>query len=110
MPRPGKNTIFYTGVLAGHAKDRDAIVPRKTATTTRREDATWRELSKHGIGVDTLACPCGGRMTFREIILPSTKEKKTTLRGLLRALGHRDELLPMARARAPPQTDLDFDA
>lgn len=102
MPRPGKNTILYSGVLAGHAKHREDIVP-SDATTTRVHDSSWCELSKYGIGVDVLACPCGKRMRFLEIVL-----EKKRLRPLLRAYGYRDEPLAMAKARAPPQTDFDF--
>ena len=104
VPRPGKNTILYSGVLSGHAKDRETIVPRATSTT-RREDATWCELSKHGIGVDTLACPCGKRMKLIEIVL-----ERERLRPLLRAHCQREDPLPLATARPPPQTDLDFGA
>lgn len=102
VPRPGKNTILYTGVLSAHAKDREAVVPGD-ADTTRRHDSCWCEVSKHGIGVDVLACPCGERMRFVELVLESDR-----LRPLLRALGKRDEPLPLARARSPPQADLDF--
>ena len=104
VPRPGKNTILYSGVLAAHAKDRADIVPG-AADTTRVHDSNWAELSKHGIGVDVLACPCGGRMRFIEIVLERDK-----LRPLLDAFGYRKDPLPMAKARAPPQSDLDFGA
>lgn len=103
VPRPGKNTTLYSGVLAGHAKDRALIVPQ--AKTTRAHDASWAELSKHGVRVDVLSCPCGQRMRFIEIVL-----ERERLRPLLDALGYRAEPLPIAKARAPPQADLDFDA
>ena len=103
VPRPGKNTILYSGVLAAHAADRKDVVPRET-TTTRRHDASWCELTKHGIGVDVLACPCGQRMKLIEFVI-----EKERLRPLLRAYCQRDEPLPLRNARAPPQTDFDFD-
>jgi hypothetical protein len=104
VPRPGKNTILYSGVLAAHSKDRADIVPGE-ADTTRVHDASWAEVSKHGIGVDVLACPCGHRMRFVEIVL-----ERDRLRPRLDAFGYRKDPLPMAKARAPPQCDLDFGA
>ncbi len=73
------------------------------ADTTRVHDSSWAELSKHGIGVDMLACPCGGRMRFIELVIERDK-----LRPLLEAYGYRKDPLPMAKARAPPQSDFDF--
>ena len=76
VPRPGKNTILYSGVLAAHAEDRARIVPGEAATT-RVHDSNWAELSRHGVGLDVLtpsgvaqrvACPCGKRMRFVEIV------------------------------------------
>ena len=64
------------------------------------------------IGVDVLtppgvaqrvACPCGKRMRFVEIVI-----ERDRLRPLLDAFGYRKDPLPMAKARAPPQCDLDF--
>ncbi len=68
VPRPGRNTILDSGVRAAHAKDRALIVPG-AADTARIHDARWGELCKGGIGVDVLACPCGGRMRFIEIVI-----------------------------------------
>ncbi len=59
VPRPGKNSILYTGVLAGHAKHRQDVVPGER--DDRRPRKSDCELCKYGIGVDVLAaCPCGG--------------------------------------------------
>jgi hypothetical protein len=102
VPRPGKNTILHSGVLAAHAKDRADIVPGDLVTT-RVHDSSWAELSKHGIGVDVLACPCGQRMRFIEIVI-----ERDRLRPLLDDFGYRKDPLPIAKARAPPQSDLDF--
>ena len=111
VPRPGKNTIIYSGVVSARAKDRAEIVPGD-ADTTRVRDASRAEVSGHGIGMDVLACPCGGRMRFTpsgvtkrviEIVI-----KRGRLRRLLDVFGYREDPLPMAKARVPPQIDLDF--
>ena len=110
----------YSGVLAAHAKDRAEIVPGD-ADTTRVHDASWAEVSRHGIGVDVLACPrCGGRMRFtpsgvtkRGIEIVTERDRLRPTRFaihdgvLLDAFGYRKDPFPMAKARAPPQSDLD---
>ena len=55
MPRPGKNTIFYSGLLAGHAKDRADIVPGE-GDTTRVHDSSWADGMQQGFGY-TLPTP-----------------------------------------------------
>ena len=99
---PRKNTSLYSGVLSARAEAREAVVPGE-ADTTRRRDSCWCEVSKHGLGVHVLACPCGERMRFVELVL-----ERDRLAPLLRAHGKRDEPLPLARARSPPQADFDF--
>ncbi len=54
------------------------------------------------MGVDALACPCGKRMRSVEIVID-----RDSLPPLLDGFGYREDPLPIARARALAQTDLD---
>jgi hypothetical protein len=46
--------------------------------------------------VDALACPCGGRLKFVELIT-----EPTTAREVLASMGLPTELPPIAKARSP---------
>ena len=59
---------------------------------------------KHGLGVDVLACPCGKRMKLVAVIF-----EKDSLARMLAAHGLPNRIEPIAPARAPPQTDFDFE-
>jgi hypothetical protein len=60
---------------------------------------------KHGLGVDVLACPCGGRMKYVATIFD-----RKGLQRLLRAKGLPHLIERAMPARAPPQAELDFGA
>ena len=56
----------------------------------------WATLLKRVHSVDALACPCGGRLKFVELIT-----EPTTAREVLANMGLPTELPPIARARSP---------
>jgi hypothetical protein len=95
VPRPEKNTIIYRGVLAAHSSARADILPKPVPGP---RNSTWAELAKHGLGIDVLKCPCGGRMRHVATVMD-----KDGLSRLLRAHGYSDRALPIRPARAPPQ-------
>ena len=107
VPRPGTHQVLFRGVLAAHSARRAAVVPeRETDELGRRpKNATFCELMKHGLGLDVLACPCGGRMKHVATILDTA-----SLARLLRAKGLPHIAEPIRPARDPPQTQLDFGA
>jgi hypothetical protein len=65
-----------------------------------RLDAPWRidwaTLLRRVHSVDALACPCGGRLKFVELIT-----EPSTAREILESMGLPTELPPIARARSP---------
>ena len=71
----------------------------------RPKNATFCTLMRHSLGLDVLACPCGGRMKYVATIFD-----RKGLERLLRAKGLPHIIEPIQPARAPPQTDLDFGA
>jgi hypothetical protein len=56
----------------------------------------WATLLKRVHDVDSLACPCGGRLKFVEIITETS-----TVQEVLASMGLPTELPPIARARSP---------
>lgn len=100
VPRPREHTVLYAGTLAGHSKQREQVV----LEGERPKNTTWCELAKHSLDLDVLACKCGKGMKFIAVVT----EKKGLAR-LLRAHRLPTHATPIAPARAPPQTDLDFD-
>ncbi|MDX2091699.1 MAG: transposase, partial [Kofleriaceae bacterium] len=63
VPRPNTHQVIHRGVLAPHAACRPRVVPRPDDDLgPRPKNATFCALMKHGLGLDVLACPCGGRM------------------------------------------------
>lgn len=106
VPRPRKNTTIYSGVLGGHAKGRDRIVPKPTRTATRREDSEWAAMMKHSFGIDVLSCRrCNGRMKLVAVVLD-----RKEVRRLLQSLRLWSDPLPVHPARGPPDEpdSLDF--
>ena len=101
VPKDREHTVLYRGVLAGRARRRKHVVP--TENGPRPKNITWAALMKHGLGLDVLACPCGGRMKLIATVLD-----KESLARLLPAHGLRVRALPIAPARAPPQAEFDF--
>lgn len=101
VPREREHTILYRGTLGPHAERRASIVPSEHGP--RPKNLTWATLMTHGLALDVLACACGARMKCLALV----REKKSLAR-LLRAHRLRTHAAPIAPARAPPQTDLDF--
>ena len=56
----------------------------------------WATLLKRVHSVDALACPCGGRLKFVELIT-----EPATAREVLATMGLPTDLPPIARARSP---------
>jgi hypothetical protein len=107
VPRPNTHQVIHRGVLASHAAWRPRVVPRPDDDELgpRSKNATFCALMKHGLGLDVLACLCGGRMKYVATIFD-----RRGLQRLLRAKGL-PHLIEHARpARAPPQAELDFGA
>ena len=95
VPRPGRNTIVYFGVLAAHSKGRAAIVPCPEDERGVRPDASWAKLMKYSFGLDVLSCPrCGERLRFVEVV-----HDRKRVRELLEGLGFSTEILPLHPAR-----------
>ena len=55
-----------------------------------------QRLSSEVHDVDSLACPCGGRLKFVELVT-----EPTTAREVLASMGLPVDLPPIARARSP---------
>ena len=105
VPRPGKNTLIYYGVLAGNARDREKIVPKPPRKTTRREDSSFAALMRHSFGIDILSCRrCAGRMELVAVILD-----RKEVRRLLTHLRIWSDPLPVHPARGPPDEPETFD-
>ena len=102
VPRKREHTILYRGVLGAHHRRRAKVVPADQGQ--RPKNLTWAALMMHGLSVDVLRCECGARMKLAAVVL----EKKSLAR-LLSAHGLSERAMPLAPARAPPQTDFDFD-
>jgi hypothetical protein len=105
VPRPRANTTLYYGVLASHAKHRDAVVPTPPEPP-RAHDASWAALMRHSFGIDVLTCRlCRGRMRFTHVVFESDE-----VRRLLAHLRCFSDPLPVSPARGPPDLpdSLDF--
>jgi hypothetical protein len=120
IPRPHKNLVIYSGVLAPNAKLRRKVVaygvPRDLATrgagegtrpceptvasdaaTTvgerRRPNYAWADLMRRAFGVDVLQCPhCGDRLKLLAAVM-----SPPAIRAILASLG-----LPIRRTRVAP--------
>ena len=102
VPKKREHTILYRGVLAAHSARRASVVP-DDEEHRRPKNPTWAACMQHGLGIDVLACPCGHRMKLVAVIFD-----KHSLARLLKEHSLPNRILPIAPARAPPQTDLDF--
>lgn len=117
IPRPQKNLILYTGVLAprsrlrdrvrayGHAEPRTRLSQRACLTSeepSRRSEpepatgrGSWARLMQRSFEIDVLAClACDGRMRLMALI-----EQRSVARRILRHLGMRDHPPPIAPAQ-----------
>lgn len=101
VPREREHTTLYRGTLGPHAARRAKVVPHDEGP--RPKNLTWANLMMHGLSVDVLACACGARMKYVAVV-----REKQSLARLLRLHRLAQRATPIAPARAPPQTDLDF--
>ena len=101
VPREREHTILYRGTLGPNSKRRASVVPE--ADGPRPRNLTWAMLMQHGLALDVLACACGKRMKFIALV-----REKQSLARLLRLHRLPQRAMPIAPARGPPQTDLDF--
>jgi len=111
VPPPRINLVRYHGVLAANAKDRDKIVP---AGKRERDEAgraaasknrlAWAALMARVFQIDVLQCDCGGRMRIVAAVTDPA-----SVRRYLDGTGQSAEVPTLAPARAPPQSELDFD-
>jgi hypothetical protein len=104
VPKKREHTVLYRGVLAGHSKLREKLVPREEGIP-RPKNPSWCAMMKHGLGIDVLACPCGHRMKLVAVIFD-----KKSLARMLAHHGLSARVMPTLPARAPPQAELDFGA
>lgn len=121
VPRPHKNLIIYSGVLAPNAKLRSKVVaysaaeqpapaegPRTrarptatgpTASERRDRNYPWADLMRRTFGIDVLQCPhCGGRLK-----LLAAAMSPPAIRSILASLGLGTEAPELSPARAPPE-------
>ena len=111
VPPPRKNIVRYHGVLGPHAKNRDKIVPavdrdsEEKAATPKRHRLKWAVLLARVFRVDVEKCPrCAGKM---KIVAALTDP--ASIRQYLKGTGQCAEIPRLVPARAPPQTEMDFD-
>jgi len=121
IPKPRKNLVIYSGVLAPNAKLRRQVVQygrgevasdASPATHSDRErdnaaasmhpaerpNYAWAQLMQRSFGIDVLLCKhCGGRLRLLCAIT-----RPGTVRAILRSLGLPAEVDEPAPARAPP--------
>jgi hypothetical protein len=116
VPPPRRNLVRYHGVLAPHARDRDKIVPQvekeenesssgnKTSISTAYR-LTWAALLARTFHINLERCSlCGGKM---KVVAAVTDPD--SIRRYLEGTGQSEKLPVLEPARAPPQTELDFD-
>lgn len=107
VPRSNTHQVVFRGVLAAHSARRALVVPEQEIDALPRpQNAKFRELMKHGLGLEVLDCShCGARMQLVATIFDAR-----SLGRLLRALRLPFETLPIKPARDLPQGDFDFGA
>ena len=110
VPYARQHMVHYVGCFAPHAALRAKIVPNPPPPHRlpgwRRRRLDWAELLRRVYAVQIMICAlCGGA---RRII--ATLPEGPVARRILRHLGLQEFPPPRARARAPPQADLGFDA
>jgi len=128
VPRPNKNLVIYSGVLAPNAKLRSKVVtygsspepvqppavpeaermadpPRAsqsqgtTAAKRSRPNYAWADLMRRSFGVDVLECPrCGGRLKLLAAVM-----SPSAVRAILASLRLPTEAPDLRPARAPPE-------
>jgi putative transposase/transposase-like zinc-binding protein len=111
IPRPGKHTIRFHGILAPAAGYRAKVVPAAKAPAPTRQAPgpepparyrlPWAELLRRVFLVDALDCPrCHGRMRIVAAVTESNAAER-----ILRHLGEHSAPPPVAGPRAPPSQD-----
>ncbi len=124
VPKPHKNLVIYSGVLAPNAKLRSKVVaygatersralaasdavsrPGATETATARPNVrsrpnyAWADLMRRAFGIDVLRCPhCGGRLKLLAAVM-----SPPAIRAILASLGLPTEAPELCPARAPPE-------
>jgi hypothetical protein len=127
VPKPNKNLVIYSGVLAPNAKVRSKVVaygvavepstqPGATDGVERAEPANepgaagnaakrsrpnyaWAELMRRAFGIDVLECPrCGGRPKLLAAVM-----SPAAVRAILASMGLPTEAPELRPARAPPE-------
>jgi len=87
-------------LLAAPARESKQMPEPRSQDVGPRHGAPWRidwaTLLKRVYDVDALACPCGGRLKFVEVVTEST-----TAREVLASMGLPTDPPPVARARSP---------
>ena len=124
VPPPRKNTVHYHGGLAPHAKDRDKIVPATSreeqsadeqASTPRKYRLTWAALLARTFNLNLERCSiCGGPPSryalWRDVRRRRSKTSpKPWRRRAWKGTGHSATIPEVAPARAPLQTEFEFD-
>ena len=115
VPPPRVNLVRYHGVLAPHAKDRDKIVPsgerpdgeggEEKPAASRKYRLTWAALLARVFHVYLeRSAYCGGKMRVLAAITDPS-----SVRRYLEGVGLSPKISEIAPARAPPQTEFDFD-
>lgn len=83
------------------APKRDPFEPGKPWYSSGAWRIDWATLLKRVRDIDALACPCGGRLKFVEVVTEAERARE-----LLEQLGLDSSAPPVARARCPT-VDLD---
>ena len=111
VPLPRKNIVRYHGVLGPHAKNRDRIVPsgghdsEDKVAAPKKYRLKWSALLARVFRVDVEKCPrCAGKM---KIVAALTDP--ASIRQYLKGTGQCADVPALSPARAPPQTEMDFD-
>jgi hypothetical protein len=124
VPPKGFNEVRYHGVLAPRSKLRRRVIPKppsneratstSTAGSTTTEPASeqsaakrilWADLLRRVFRAEVDRCSCGGRFRLRAFITDPAEAGR-----YLRHIGIPCDDVEIAPARAPPQTELCFDA
>ena len=112
MPPPRRNLVRCHGILALHARNRKAVVPKKPdgeeLKKTRgcsKNRILWAALLARTFGLNLETCPdCGGRMRMVAALIDPA-----SIRRYLEGTGQSAEIPTLKPARSPPQTELDYD-
>ena len=111
VPSPRKNIVRYHGVLGPNARNRDKIVPGEETNlddkvvAPKKYRIKWSALLARVFRVDAPKCPrCAGKM---KIVAALTDP--VSIRQYLKGTGQCADVPALTPARAPPQTEMDFD-